>query len=93
MLPETSVLAEVNAMTDAERNNVRQESISRGKFLIGGLMILAALIYLIVTSTNAAAQYYLTIDELIAKSVEVRDRNLKISGAVDGDTIYYDSEM
>ena len=79
-------------MTHVERSNLEHGSISRGKFLIGGLVILAALIYLIVTSTNAAAQYYLTIDELITRGEEVRDRNLKISGAVDGKTIEFDSE-
>ncbi len=79
-------------MTQVERSNGEYSSVSRGKFLIGGLMIVAALIYLIVSSTSAAAQYYLTIDELIAKGEEVRDRNLKISGAVDGETINYDAE-
>jgi cytochrome c-type biogenesis protein CcmE len=78
-------------MTDVERSSVEHGSIGRGKLLIGGLMILAALVYLIVTSTNAAAQYYLTIDELNSRGDDVLDRNLKISGAVDGETIEYDS--
>ena len=79
-------------MTRAVQVNVDEGSIGRGKLFIGGLMILGALIYLIVSSTATAAQYYLTIDELLARGEEVRDRNLKISGAVDGETIYYDSE-
>lgn len=62
------------------------------KFLIGGLFIAAAIVYLIVTSTQAAAQYYLTIDELESKGESVMDRDLKISGAVDGETIVYDAE-
>ncbi len=64
----------------------------RAKFLIGGLLIVAAVVYLIVSSTQASAQYYLTIDELISKGEEVSDRDIKISGAVDGDTIDYDSK-
>ncbi len=64
----------------------------RIKFLIGGLLIVAAVVYLIVSSTQASAQYYLTIDELITKGEEVSDRDIKISGAVDGDTIDYDSK-
>ena len=62
------------------------------KFLLGGFMIVAAVVYLIASSTQAAAQYYLTIDELIAKGDKVTDRDLKISGVVDGDTIQYDSK-
>ena len=62
------------------------------KFLIGGLLIVAAVVYLIVSSTQASAQYYLTIDELMSRGEEVSDRDIKISGAVDGDTIDYDSK-
>ena len=79
-------------MTDVDPTVMGAGSVSRGKFLVGGLMIMAAVIYLIASSTGAAAQYYLTINELIAKGEEVMDRNLKVSGAVDGDTILYDAE-
>jgi len=64
----------------------------RVKFLIGGLLIVAAVIYLIASSTQAAAQYYMTIDELIAKGESVRDRDLKIAGAIIGDSIEYDAQ-
>jgi len=64
----------------------------RAKFLIGGLLIVAAVIYLIASSTQAAAQYYMTIDELIAKGESVRDRDLKIAGAIIGDSIEYDAQ-
>lgn len=64
---------------------------SRTKFLIGGLLIAAAVIYLIVSSTSAAAQYYLTIDELVANPEVAGDRELRISGAVLGDSITYDA--
>ncbi|MFN2148836.1 MAG: cytochrome c maturation protein CcmE [Anaerolineales bacterium] len=65
---------------------------NRAKFLIGGLLIVAAIVYLIASSTQAAAQYYLTIDELKAKGASVQDRDLKLSGAVDGETIAYDAQ-
>ena len=64
----------------------------RSKFLIGGMLVVAAVIYLIASSTSAAAQYYLTIDELMEKQAAVVGRDLKISGAVDGDTITYDPQ-
>jgi cytochrome c-type biogenesis protein CcmE len=67
-------------------------SSGRTKFLIGGLLIIAAIIYLIVSSTQASAQYYMTIDELMAKKAEVADRDLRISGAVEGSTIQYDAQ-
>jgi cytochrome c-type biogenesis protein CcmE len=64
----------------------------RAKFLIGGLLIVAAIVYLIASSTQASAQYYLTVDELVAKGESVTDRDIKISGAVDGESIEYDSQ-
>jgi cytochrome c-type biogenesis protein CcmE len=64
----------------------------RSKFLIGGMLVVAAVIYLIASSTSAAAQYYLTIDELMEKQAAVVGRDLKISGAVDGETISYDPQ-
>lgn len=64
----------------------------RVKFILGGLLIVAAVVYLIASSTQASAQYYLTVDELVARSESVVDRDIRISGAVDGDTISYDTQ-
>lgn len=65
---------------------------SRAKFLIGGLLIVAAIIYLIASSTHASAQYFLTVDELKARAQEVTGREVRISGAVLGETIQYDPQ-
>jgi len=62
------------------------------KFIVGGALIVAAVVYLIVSSTQASAQYFLTIDEVAAKGDEVFDRDLRISGAVIGESIEYDRE-
>jgi len=62
------------------------------KFVIGGLLILGAVVFLIWSSTAATSEYFLTIDELNAKGSEIVDRNLRVSGAVIGDTIQYDAQ-
>jgi len=64
----------------------------RSKFIVGGLLIIAAIVYLIVSSTQASAQYFLTVGELQAKGSSVAGRDLRISGAVIGDTIQYDAQ-
>ena len=64
----------------------------RSKFIIGGLLILAAVIYLIVSSTQASAEYFLTVDELKQQEQDVVGRNLRVSGAVVGDSIQYDPQ-
>ena len=64
----------------------------RIKFFLGGLLILAAVVYLIVSSTQASAQYFMTIDEMNSKKASIVDQNVRISGAVMGDTITYDAK-
>lgn len=65
---------------------------SRFKFIFGGLLILAAVVYLIISSTQANAQYFITVDELLAKKDQMLGRDLRLSGAVIGDTVQYDPE-
>jgi cytochrome c-type biogenesis protein CcmE len=62
------------------------------KFVIGGILILVAVVFLIWTSTAASAEYFLTIDELNAKGSGVVDKNLRVSGAVLGNSIQYDAQ-
>lgn len=64
----------------------------RSKFIVGGLMILAAVVYLIVSSTQASAEYFMTIDEVNHDRAEIVGKSLRVSGAVLGDTINYDPE-
>jgi cytochrome c-type biogenesis protein CcmE len=75
-----------------EATSVQSNSTGRWKFIAGGVLIIAAVIYLIVSSTQASAQYFLTVDEVIAKGTEVQDRELRVSGAVIGESISYDPE-
>ena len=64
----------------------------RVKFLVGGLVITAAVVYLIVSSLNASAQYYLTVKELRLKSQAMVGRNMRVSGFVVGDSIAYNPQ-
>jgi len=64
----------------------------RAKFIVGGILIIAAIVYLIASSTRASAQYFLTIDELAAKNEKVLGRDVRVSGAVIGDSIQYDPQ-
>ena len=72
--------------------SARTGSGNRAKFIIGGLLIVAAIVYLIITSTRASAQYFMTVDELAANAGDVIGRDLRVSGAVLGDTIQYDPQ-
>jgi cytochrome c-type biogenesis protein CcmE len=64
----------------------------RNKFLVGGLFILAAVVYLIISSTKASVEYFKTVDELLAQRETVMGKSIRLSGAVVGDTITYNPD-
>lgn len=65
--------------------------IGKTKFIVVGLLIVAAVLYLIVSNTGSTAHYFLTVEELRAMGDDALGRNITVSGAVLGDTIVYDS--
>ena len=62
----------------------------RAKFLVGGVLIIGAIIYLIVTTMSSTAQYFYTVNELQAKGAGAVGKSLRASGAVIGSSITYD---
>ena len=56
-------------------------------------LIVAAVAFLILTSTGDTAHYFLTVDELRAMGGEAADRSVTVSGVVLGDTIVYDPSI
>jgi cytochrome c-type biogenesis protein CcmE len=64
----------------------------RSKFIIGGVVILGAVVFLILSATKANAEYFMTVDEARAGGQSVVGRSLRISGAVVGDSIEYDPQ-
>jgi cytochrome c-type biogenesis protein CcmE len=65
---------------------------NRTKFLVGFVLIIAAIVYLVVTQTRNTAQYFFTVEELKAKGSAEIGRGVRLSGAVIGDSIQYDSQ-
>ena len=65
---------------------------NRAKFIVGGVLIIAAVIYLVISSTSASAQYFFTVEELKQRGDAAIEMNIRISGAVIGDSIRYDRE-
>ena len=49
------------------------------KFVIGGLLILSAVVYLIASATQSTSEYFLTVDELHAKGSKIVGKNLRVA--------------
>lgn len=71
---------------------LKSKMVNRGKFIAGGLLIVAAIVYLIASNSSASAEYFVTVDEMMASGTAMQDKQLRVSGAVLGDTIQYDSK-
>jgi cytochrome c-type biogenesis protein CcmE len=69
----------------------KRKSNERLKFIIGGVLILAAVAYLVISGTLTGATYFMTVDDLLNNPAYV-GKTVRIAGAVDGKTIQYDSK-
>ncbi len=61
------------------------------KFFIGGGLIFAAIIFLVITSLSSTAQYFYTVQELQSKGSSLAGKSLRASGVVLGDSIQFDA--
>ncbi len=73
-------------------NTLHRPRHARMKFIVGGALILGAVVYLIATTTLSTAQYYLTVEELRGRGSTVVGKNVRVSGAVMGESIQYDAQ-
>ena len=74
------------------QNQVKRSGRGQLKFIIGGLLIIGAIAYLVVTSLKSTAEYFYTVDEIRAKGPAVVGKSLRASGAVIGDSITFDAK-
>ena len=65
---------------------------NRLKFIIGGLLFAAAVIVIVISVTQATVEFYVSVRELAEAEEDFTGQNLRISGAVIGDSISYDPE-
>lgn len=72
-----------------EHSLLLQPRTNRLKFVIGGVIIAAAIIFLVVNATTSNSQLYKTVDEFFAEQTRLTGRDLRVSGLVLGDSIQF----
>lgn len=75
---------------DDKRAQLLNKSNERWKYLIGGLLLVGAIIYLILSGTVFGARYYVTVDEVV-HNARYHGQPVRLSGVVLGDTISVDT--
>ncbi|MCA9912064.1 MAG: cytochrome c maturation protein CcmE [Anaerolineae bacterium] len=69
----------------------QKRSGERVKFIIGGLLILAAIGVLVFSSTVSGARFFIMVDDVVGNP-EYVGQTVRLTGAVVGETINYDPE-
>lgn len=65
---------------------------NRLKFIIGGILFAAAVAFMVISATKATAEFFMTIRELEDSERDLSGQNLRVSGAVLGESITYHAE-
>lgn len=65
---------------------------NRLKFIIGGVLFAAAVAFMVISASKATAEFFLTIRELQDSERDLSGQNLRVSGAVLGESIAFDVE-
>ena len=64
----------------------------RIKFIIVGGLLLMAVVFIVISTTQATADFFMTVEELKNAGMNRTGENLRVSGAVLGKTINYDTQ-
>jgi len=61
------------------------------KFIVGGLVIVALIAYLIISSVSNAGAYYREVGEVLSQNNQLVGKNLRVSGNVVTESVKYDA--
>lgn len=75
--------------TAIEGDVIRAGSTSKLKFIVGGVLIAAAIIFLIVNAASGSTQLYVTVEEFYQQQSRLMGRDLRMGALVVGDSIQY----
>lgn len=73
----------------APKSNIKKWE--RLKFALGGLVLVGAVIFLLVSGTLGGLRYFITIEELLS-GAQPAGQSVRITGAVIGESIVYDPQ-
>ena len=82
-------MAETSWTNTGESTALDKPKSNRWKFIVGGVLLVAAIGYLVVNAMSGSTQLYKTVDEFYGEQSRLIGRDLRISGYVLGDTVEY----
>ena len=82
-------MAEASWTNKDKEAELEKPKSNRLKFIIGGAVLIAALVYLVVNAMSGNTQLYKTVDEFYTEQSRLVGRDLRVAGWVIGDSIQY----
>ncbi|MFQ5418863.1 MAG: cytochrome c maturation protein CcmE [Anaerolineae bacterium] len=81
-------MADTTWTNTGEAELVKPKS-NRLKFIVGGVLLLGAIVFLVVNAMTGSTQLFKTVDEFYADQSRLIGRDLRVSGRVIGDSIQF----
>jgi cytochrome c-type biogenesis protein CcmE len=81
-------MADTTWTNDGEELLVESKK-NRLKFVVGGILLIAAIGFLVVNAMSGNTQLYKTVDEFYAEQSRLIGRDLRVAGVVIGDSIEF----
>ena len=83
-------MAEASWTKKENAESAEKSQSGRLKFIIGGIVLFAAIAFLVVNAMSGNTQLYKTVDEFYADKSRLVGRDLRVAGWVVGDSINYE---
>lgn len=83
-------MADVSWTNENESALLQNKGNNRVKFIAGGLLMFAAIVFLVVNAVRGNTQLYKTVAEFYGEQAELVGRDLRVAGWVIGDTIKFE---
>jgi cytochrome c-type biogenesis protein CcmE len=75
--------------TKKDEATVEKSGSGRTKFIVGGILMIAAIGFLVFNAIRGNTQLYVTVEEFYSQQSSLAGRDLRVSGWVLGDSIQY----
>ncbi len=82
-------MADVSWTNSEDSLSLTKSKTNRLPFIIGGVLLLAAIGFLVVNAMSGSTQLYKTVDEFYSDQSRLVGRDLRVAGWVIGDSIQY----
>jgi cytochrome c-type biogenesis protein CcmE len=82
----------IDSISTVETRQQRKSNSKQIRFIVGGLIVMLVIGYLIFTSIQGSTAPYLTVTELQSRGPSVYERNVRVTGVIQGESIDWNAQ-